>query len=230
MEKKRRDRINKCLEELKDLMVQSNDKARYQKLEKAEILEMAVSYVKSLKQTASNSFFNEIIDYNRDQKYYLLLFQQLLNDFQNYIKTNPDVKDDDKIKFISYMNQRYDELLVNLNDSNDQHFDSEKTNNRYSPYQQNAYKTDKRHDNMNKLRNYSNGFNQKSTLDESSFLQTTTTIHPFQDSQNSYKQFISFYQTDKSMDSNKFKNSFYASVCFANINETLKTEKVWRPW
>ena len=66
-------------------MVQSNDKARYQKLEKAEILEMAVTYVKSLKQTASNSFFNEIIDYNcenfKNQTYYSLVFQKLLNDF-----------------------------------------------------------------------------------------------------------------------------------------------------
>ena len=88
-------------------MVQSNDKSRYQKLEKAEILEMAVTYVKSLKETASNSFFNEIIDYNceslKNQKYYSLVFQQLLTDFQNYINTCNVVNDETKLKLISYI-------------------------------------------------------------------------------------------------------------------------------
>ncbi|KAI3387976.1 hypothetical protein SNEBB_004403 [Seison nebaliae] len=46
VEKKRRDRINRCLDELKELMAVSDERARYQKLEKAEILEMTVEYLK----------------------------------------------------------------------------------------------------------------------------------------------------------------------------------------
>ncbi|CAF0743604.1 unnamed protein product [Didymodactylos carnosus] len=49
VEKKRRDRINKSLDELKELMALTDERARYQKLEKAEILEMAVNYVRNLK-------------------------------------------------------------------------------------------------------------------------------------------------------------------------------------
>jgi hypothetical protein len=59
VEKKRRDRINKCLDELKDLMAQSDDKARYQKMEKAEILEMAVAYMRNIRLNNPHaSFFN----------------------------------------------------------------------------------------------------------------------------------------------------------------------------
>ncbi|CAF1346421.1 unnamed protein product [Rotaria sordida] len=58
VEKKRRDRINKSLDELKDLIALTEDKARYQKLEKAEILEMTVIYVQNLKQRMNNSIEN----------------------------------------------------------------------------------------------------------------------------------------------------------------------------
>ncbi|CAF1095283.1 unnamed protein product [Rotaria sp. Silwood1] len=58
VEKKRRDRINKSLDELKDLIAITNDKVRYQKLEKAEILEMTVTYVRNLKQRMNNSIEN----------------------------------------------------------------------------------------------------------------------------------------------------------------------------
>ncbi|CAF1124006.1 unnamed protein product [Rotaria sordida] len=55
VEKKRRDRINKSLDELKDLMALTDERARYQKLEKAEILEMTVNYIRNLKRTMNNS-------------------------------------------------------------------------------------------------------------------------------------------------------------------------------
>ncbi|XP_076049275.1 uncharacterized protein LOC143029949 [Oratosquilla oratoria] len=50
MERKRRERINSCLEELKTLVLkaQSKDPSRYSKLEKADILEMTVRHVQSL--------------------------------------------------------------------------------------------------------------------------------------------------------------------------------------
>ncbi|CAF0736995.1 unnamed protein product [Adineta ricciae] len=55
VEKKRRDRINKSLDELKDLMALTDERARYQKLEKAEILEMTVNYIRNLKRTMNNT-------------------------------------------------------------------------------------------------------------------------------------------------------------------------------
>ncbi|CAF2042760.1 unnamed protein product [Rotaria magnacalcarata] len=58
VEKKRRDRINKCLEELKDLIALTDDRARYQKLEKAEILEMTVSCIRNLKHRMNHSTDN----------------------------------------------------------------------------------------------------------------------------------------------------------------------------
>ncbi|CAH4028268.1 unnamed protein product [Pieris brassicae] len=50
MEKKRRARINNCLNELKDLLLDSMDKdpARHSKLEKADILEMTVKHLQTL--------------------------------------------------------------------------------------------------------------------------------------------------------------------------------------
>lgn len=51
MEKRRRERINRSLEELKRLVLeaQNRDSSRYTKLEKADILEMTVRYLRSLR-------------------------------------------------------------------------------------------------------------------------------------------------------------------------------------
>lgn len=50
IEKRRRDRINTCLEELKKLVLEgmNKDSTRHSKLEKADILEMTVKYLKSV--------------------------------------------------------------------------------------------------------------------------------------------------------------------------------------
>lgn len=51
MEKKRRERINKCLEELKSIVLRAvNEESRPNKLEKADILEMTVRYLRTIKQ------------------------------------------------------------------------------------------------------------------------------------------------------------------------------------
>lgn len=51
MEKKRRERINKCLEELKSIVLRAvNEESRPNKLEKADILEMTVRYLKTISQ------------------------------------------------------------------------------------------------------------------------------------------------------------------------------------
>lgn len=50
MEKKRRSRINQCLDELKTLILETdNERSRHSKLEKADILEMTVRYLQTLR-------------------------------------------------------------------------------------------------------------------------------------------------------------------------------------
>ena len=50
MEKKRRARINDCLNQLKALVLETDsDRSRHSKLEKADILEMTVRYLQTLR-------------------------------------------------------------------------------------------------------------------------------------------------------------------------------------
>lgn len=133
MEKKRRDRINRCLDELKDLMSQADDKARYQKMEKAEILEMAVTYMKNMKSSQTNENSNSMQEANH-QAYYTMAFQQCLNEFQNFLNVFPGVKDDFKSRIMSYMSQRYIELTSQTQGLNDSTSKKCKQSARYSPY------------------------------------------------------------------------------------------------
>ncbi|CAF1443550.1 unnamed protein product [Adineta steineri] len=54
VEKQRRDRINKSINELKGLIASTDERVRYQKYEKAEILEMTINYIRNLKQIINN--------------------------------------------------------------------------------------------------------------------------------------------------------------------------------
>ena len=135
VEKKRRDRINRCLDELKDLMSQADDKAKYQKMEKAEILEMAVNYMKNLRtaQPSSVNTCNNISGDNSSMQYYSLAFKQCLSEFQNYLALFPGIKDDFKSNIMSYMTQRYMENISSK--KNPQLKRKTTTTNRYTPYQ-----------------------------------------------------------------------------------------------
>ncbi|XP_030565113.1 enhancer of split m7 protein [Drosophila novamexicana] len=53
LERKRRARINKCLDDLKDLMAECVAQTSDAKFEKADILEVTVQYLRKLKQTKS---------------------------------------------------------------------------------------------------------------------------------------------------------------------------------
>lgn len=53
VEKRRRERINKYLYELHELLTESGQAAATSKLEKADILEMAVSHIRKLKKQIS---------------------------------------------------------------------------------------------------------------------------------------------------------------------------------
>lgn len=93
VEKKRRDRINKCLDELKEIMSQTDDKARYQKMEKAEILEMAVNY---MRMSMSNG--GKISQPTPD--IYALAYNQLLTDFSHSLAMMPGMRDDFKAQLL----------------------------------------------------------------------------------------------------------------------------------
>ncbi|CAF2435004.1 unnamed protein product [Rotaria sp. Silwood2] len=100
VEKKRRDRINRSLDELKDLLAIHCDKARYQKLEKAEILEMCVDFVKQ-----TNVHLNSI------KHNYELGYQQCTNDITTFLNTIPE---------ISFIQRQH--LLKHLSTSNNRRF------------------------------------------------------------------------------------------------------------
>lgn len=118
VEKKRRDRINRCLDELKDIMSQSEDKAKYQKMEKAEILEMAVSYMRTMKSapSATTDNTNSSNPMNTTQ-YYTLAYRQCLGEFQTYLSQLPDMQDSAKAKILNHMSQRYIEMLSTINNT-----------------------------------------------------------------------------------------------------------------
>lgn len=125
VEKKRRDRINRCLDELKEIMSQTDDKARYQKMEKAEILEMAVAYMRSVTRQ------NPSLDTNY-QAYYVMAYQQCLTEFQNYLNILPGVRDDFKSRILSHMSQRYTEIASSYKPKSNENKKSKSQ--RYSPY------------------------------------------------------------------------------------------------
>ena len=106
VEKKRRDRINRCLDELKDLMSQSEDKAKYQKMEKAEILEMAVGYMRNMKQSNINqqqSPVDTTTNYNH-------AYKQCLTDFHTQLQTIPGIHDEYKSQIMNKMSLKYTEM------------------------------------------------------------------------------------------------------------------------
>jgi len=110
VEKKRRDRINRCLEELKDLMSQADEKAKYQKLEKAEILEMAVQYMKSLKQNSDCSQNTTLAT----QTYYTAAYRQCMTELQSFLNVCPGVKDDFKMRVLGHLSQRYTDISATV--------------------------------------------------------------------------------------------------------------------
>uniref|UniRef100_T1GNJ0 BHLH domain-containing protein n=1 Tax=Megaselia scalaris TaxID=36166 RepID=T1GNJ0_MEGSC len=63
LERKRRARINKCLDELKDIMVEclTQEGEHVTRLEKADILELTVEHMKKLKQRGSLALSNDVM-------------------------------------------------------------------------------------------------------------------------------------------------------------------------
>lgn len=97
VEKKRRDRINKCLDELKEIMSQADDKARYQKMEKAEILEMAVNYMRICMSGGKLSGAPP------HPEVYALAYNQLLSELAHCLAVMPGVRDDFKAHVLAQL-------------------------------------------------------------------------------------------------------------------------------
>lgn len=111
VEKKRRDRINRCLDELKDLMSQADDKAKYQKMEKAEILEMAVTFMRNLT-TSNTQQRTETTNNANNMQNYALAYAQCLNEFQTCLQTAPGIQEEFKSRIMSQMTRRYNDLVT----------------------------------------------------------------------------------------------------------------------
>ena len=129
VEKKRRDRINKCLDQLKEIMSQADDKARYQKMEKAEILEMAVAYMRNqhviektkeetYHQTDPNHQPNQQQSSQKNLQYYSLAYRQCLNEFQSFLANFPGVQEDFKANLMAHMSQRYMDIFAYAQSAN----------------------------------------------------------------------------------------------------------------
>ncbi|CAI9734318.1 transcription factor HES-1-B-like [Octopus vulgaris] len=62
MEKRRRARINSCLDQLKTLVLQAHkkDDSQYSKLEKADVLEMTVKHLRQLQRDTKSLFITAV--------------------------------------------------------------------------------------------------------------------------------------------------------------------------
>ncbi|XP_053572099.1 transcription factor HES-7 [Bombina bombina] len=90
VEKQRRDRINRSLEEMRILLLRltGNQKLRNPKMEKAEILELAVIYIRNLTQTKKH---DKNIWVSPEEKFYISGFRDCLHraeDFMGDISPN----------------------------------------------------------------------------------------------------------------------------------------------
>ncbi|EDO42460.1 predicted protein, partial [Nematostella vectensis] len=80
IEKKRRDRINRCLVELRRLVPTALEKEGSSKLEKAEILHLTVEHLKWLRSTSGQSR-SDVTDYRAAG------FQECLTEVAKYMAT-----------------------------------------------------------------------------------------------------------------------------------------------
>ena len=117
VEKKRRDRINKCLDELKDLMSITDDKAKFQKLEKAEILEMVVTHMRNIQVSGGAANGSSSMPPSNLGFYYAMAYRQCLNEFQSFLTVLPDINEEFKSRIMVYMTQRYMDIVAGWNKS-----------------------------------------------------------------------------------------------------------------
>ncbi|XP_068218123.1 protein hairy-like [Palaemon carinicauda] len=108
MEKKRRQRINRCLNDLKTLVLEAmkRDPAKYSKLEKADILEMTVRHLQMLhrQQSAAGHMMGNGQFVGEDISKYKAGFTQCAAEVTRYLATMNDIPHDLHTKVLSHLN------------------------------------------------------------------------------------------------------------------------------
>ncbi|XP_065060392.1 transcription factor HES-2-like [Rhopilema esculentum] len=96
LERKRRARINDCLAELKNLVLTSLNKdiSRFNKMEKADVLDMTVQYLKACKMRKANE--DSAVSFRAG-------FNECASEIIHYIMTLDDVDRVTKAKLLSYL-------------------------------------------------------------------------------------------------------------------------------
>jgi hairy and enhancer of split related with YRPW motif len=103
IEKKRRDRINDSLGELKRLVPSAIEKSSSTKLEKAEILQMTVEYLKSMQQSGGRDY---PVDHHRvAMDYHAIGFRDCAAEVSRYLITveGMDVQDPLRLRLMSHL-------------------------------------------------------------------------------------------------------------------------------
>lgn len=131
MEKRRRARINNSLEQIKTLILlaKNKDPAKHSKLEKADILEMTVEFLKDLNKP-------QPIDESSAIKSYQAGFDECASEVKKFVEFVPDMDLAMKRRLKSRLNSNFQSLnIVNLNSlnkSNNNNFVSSTTSSRSS--------------------------------------------------------------------------------------------------
>ncbi|XP_035659154.1 hairy/enhancer-of-split related with YRPW motif protein 1-like [Branchiostoma floridae] len=99
IEKRRRDRINNCLAELRRLVPTAFEKQGSAKLEKAEILQMTVDYLKMLAAKGYHAYDDHFIDYRG------IGFRECANEVARYMVTieGLDIQDPLRIRLMNHL-------------------------------------------------------------------------------------------------------------------------------
>ncbi|XP_020913040.1 hairy/enhancer-of-split related with YRPW motif protein 1 [Exaiptasia diaphana] len=100
IEKKRRDRINRCLTELRRLVPAAVDKQGSAKLEKAEILQLTVEHLRNLRNIAKQETVLNTADFRS------VGFRECLNEVTTYLHNfqDPNYKDEHKGQLLTNLN------------------------------------------------------------------------------------------------------------------------------
>ncbi|KRX73705.1 LIM domain-containing protein unc-97 [Trichinella sp. T6] len=103
IEKRRRDKINNCLAELRLLVPAAIEKQGTQKLEKAEILQLTVEYLRLLHSTGVDSAVMEKHRFAAD--YHMMGFRECANEVARYLTSveTLDIQDPLRIRLINHL-------------------------------------------------------------------------------------------------------------------------------
>ncbi|XP_066975245.1 protein hairy-like [Macrobrachium rosenbergii] len=119
MEKKRRQRINRCLNDLKTLVLEAlkRDPAKYSKLEKADILEMTVRHLQMLhrQQSAAGCMMGNGQFIGEDISKYRAGFTQCAAEVTKYLATMNDIPHDLHTKVLTHLNSLATSVAASVN-------------------------------------------------------------------------------------------------------------------